>query len=84
MKRLAELEKQALSLSRSERERLAVTVWDSLEFDRSDQGVADPEGAAIAVERDREIDSGETEALGQEAFRRLTGDGPSDDADNTD
>lgn len=72
MKSLSELEKEVLGLPHAERERLALRVWESLEQD-AEQGVSDPEGLALARQRDREIESGEKKVLTEEEFRRMTG-----------
>ena len=64
-----------LTLSASERERLAVSVWESLVADPGAAGDPDidREGIDTATARDAEIDDGQVKALDSKEFRRLTG-----------
>lgn len=59
----------ALSLSQSEREHLALTVWASLE---SEKGF-DPDGIELALSRNQEIESGQVQAISHSEFLLLTG-----------
>lgn len=69
MSNLAELEKEALSLSQAERAHLALTVWASLE---PDEGF-DPEGLGLAVSRNLEIESGQVQPITHSEFLLRTG-----------
>lgn len=68
MSNLKQLEQAALNLTVQERERLVLSMWDSLE------GVAgiDPEGIAVARERDAQLGSGAVVAIDHAEFRRYT------------
>jgi hypothetical protein len=70
-----QLEQEVLKLPPSQRAHLAVVAWDSLESDPSAaaDSTVDPEGLALAAERDLEIESGTTEAITHSEFRNLTG-----------
>jgi len=69
-----QLEAELLRLPPSDRERLALAVWESLEG--ATAWLADPntdrEGIAVARERDAEIESGQVAALNHEEFRQRT------------
>ena len=69
MSNLAELEKEALGLSVSDREHLALAVWASLE---TAEGI-DPEGVNIALARDEEIESGRVQPISHAEFLLRTG-----------
>ena len=71
----AKLEQAVLRLPPSQRMQLALAAWGSLE---DDPGVAsdrsfDPEGVALAIRRDQEIENGTKQALSHQDFIRLTG-----------
>lgn len=73
----AQLEQAVLSLPPSERAELVLLAWESLTADpafAADRNL-DPEGIEIAVERDREIESGAVQTLSHEEFRRRTSGG---------
>ncbi len=73
MRTVAELEKEILRLTPAERERLAVAAWESLEKDSvAGEGLTDPEGISLALQRDSEIETGATKPLNEAEFRRLT------------
>lgn len=69
-----QLEAELLRLPPSDRERLALTAWESLE--EATAWLADPdtdrEGIAVAREREAEIESGQLTPLSHEEFRRRT------------
>ena len=70
-----DIEAMILALPASERERLAVSAWESLVSDPSAVGDSDVdrEGVEIAAARDAEIDGSQVEVLDSEEFHRLTG-----------
>lgn len=75
MKTPLQIERDVLGLPPAERARLAVTAWDSLE---ADPGFAadrafDPDGVALARERDRQIEAGSSKPLTEDEFKRRTG-----------
>lgn len=76
MSSIDQLEAELLRLPPRNRERLALSAWESLE--EANAWLSDPdadrEGIALARERDAEIESGQTTALGHEDFRRRTRD----------
>ncbi|HRG15450.1 MAG TPA: addiction module protein [Pseudomonadota bacterium] len=75
MKSAAEVEIDLMNLPAAERARLVMSVWESLEGDSNfaaSRGF-DPEGIALAVERDAELEAGAAEALSYEAFIERTG-----------
>ncbi|MDR3416143.1 MAG: addiction module protein [Nevskia sp.] len=74
MKSAAQLEKDVLRLPPAERAHLALAAWESLEADPAlaADPALDPEGVALALERDRQIDSGLRNALTHEEFRERT------------
>jgi hypothetical protein len=75
MESAADLERKLLGLPAAERERLALTAWESLANDpvaAADRRV-DPEGIRLAEDRDSEIESAHIEALDEEEFHRRTG-----------
>jgi len=75
MKRAAQLEMDVLSLPPAERAHLALAAWESLEADPSFAAnpAFDPEGIALALSRDREIESGDIKPLTHEEFLARTG-----------
>ena len=75
MKSAAEVEIDLMSLPAADRARLAMSVWESLEGDSNfaaNRGF-DPEGIALAVERDAELAAGAAEVLTYEEFIQRTG-----------
>ena len=68
MRTLAQLEKEAMSLSPQEREQLALAVWESIEKG----AFPDAESIEIALRRDHEIESGAVRAISHEEFMRRT------------
>ena len=74
MKNTAKLEEEVLSLPPTERAHLALRAWESLVADPAFTAdcMLDPEGIKLAIERDREIESGNTKALTHEEFLRRT------------
>lgn len=72
---VAQIERELLGLPPAERERLALTAWESL-IDNgesaSDPNI-DPAGLELANKRDTELEHGEVDAVGEEEFRRRTG-----------
>jgi hypothetical protein len=75
MKRTEQLERAVLELPAAERAHLALAAWESLEGELAFWADArfDPQGVALAVERDHQIDSDLVQPLAQDEFRRLTG-----------
>ncbi|MEX0943668.1 MAG: addiction module protein [Pseudomonadales bacterium] len=74
MASIAEIEKELLQLSPSDRARIAVAAWESLARDPASAAdpTLDPDGLDLAQARDADLESG-TNALGIEEFRRQTG-----------
>jgi len=74
MKNTAQLEKEVLSLPPEERAHLALAAWESLEADPAFAAdrMLDPEGVALALERDAEIESGSAKPLSHSEFRQRT------------
>lgn len=74
MKNVVKLEEAVLSLPPSERAHLALAAWESLVADPAFEAdrAFDPEGVKMAVERDREIESGKVKPLSHEEFFRRT------------
>jgi Putative addiction module component len=74
MKSTAQLEKEVLSLPPEERAHLALAAWESLEADPvfAADPMLDPEGVALALERDAEIESGSAKPLSHAEFRQRT------------
>lgn len=70
-----QIEQAVLELPPVQRARLALAAWESLENDpvAVADSTLDPEGIALAVQRDHEIESGSENAISHSAFRRLTG-----------
>jgi hypothetical protein len=70
----AELEKEILALSPAERERLATIAWESLVNDpaAAANSEIDPDGIELAVQRDRDIDSGKIQPIDHAEFLRRT------------
>lgn len=75
MKTAAQLEKAVLSLPPAERAHLALAAWESLESDPvfAADRTLDPEGLALALARDREIEAGSYKPLTHEEFLERTG-----------
>ncbi len=75
MSTVKDLEKEILSLPPAERERIAVTAWESLVSDPDAAGSRgiDPEGIRLATLRDAEIESGKVQPIGHTEFLRRTG-----------
>jgi hypothetical protein len=73
-----DLEKQVLALAPAERERLAMMAWESLIADPAAAGdrQIDPQGIEIAAQRDAEVESGKSQAIGHAEFLRRTGGRP--------
>ena len=74
MKNTAQLEQDLLSLPPAERARLVLAVWESLESDTAfaaDRSL-DSEGVQLAMDRDREIETGLVKPLTQDEFRQRT------------
>jgi hypothetical protein len=74
MKSTAQLEKEVLSLPPEERAHLALAAWESLEADPvfAADRTLDPEGIALALERDAEIESGSAKPLSHAEFQQRT------------
>jgi len=74
MKSTAQMEKEALSLPPEERAHLALAAWESLEADPAFAAdrTFDPEGIALAFERDAEIESGSVTPLSHSEFLQRT------------
>ena len=74
MKSAAQLEKEVLSLPPEERAHLALAAWESLEDDPAFAAdrTLDPEGVALALERDAEIEAGSVKPLSSAEFRQRT------------
>lgn len=74
MSAVEKLEEELLLLPPRDRERLALAAWESLK--EVTDWLADPNtdraGLGLALERDAEIESGNTAALTEEEFRRRT------------
>ena len=75
MSTIVELEKEILSLTPTERERLATVAWESLVNDPAAAGnrEIDPEGIQHAAQRDAEIESGKVQPIDHAEFLRRTG-----------
>ena len=75
MENAKQLEIAVLDLPSAEREHLALTAWASLESDASfaADSTTDPEGIAIALKRNEEIESGLVKPITQVEFRQRTG-----------
>lgn len=69
MNSLSELEQEARNLPAQEREHFALTMWESLEGHVS----LDPDGVAVALARDKEIEAGSVQTIDHAEFRRRTG-----------
>ncbi len=67
---VAQLEQEVLALPPQAREQLALAAWESLEND-----LVDPEGLAIALQRDAEMESGLVKPVSHEEFMRRTSQG---------
>ena len=72
---MTELEKEVLALPPSEREQLATAAWESLVDDPGavSNPEIDPEGIALALERDAELESGALQSITHTEFMRQTG-----------
>lgn len=75
MSKVRELERLVLSLPAEDREQLALSAWESLESEPAfvSSRHIDAEGVELALQRDREIESGQIQPLGYDEFRRRTG-----------
>lgn len=75
MSTIIELEKEILSLTPAERERLATIAWESLVSDPTAEGSReiDPEGIQLAAQRDADIESGRVQPIDHAEFLRRTG-----------
>jgi hypothetical protein len=75
MSTLPELERQILALPPAERARLASLAWESFVGDPDVAGdrAIDPEGIAIALQRDAEAESGRVQLISRAEFLRRTG-----------
>lgn len=71
----AQLEKAVLNLPPAEREYLALAAWESLETDPNFAAdrATDPDGIALALARDAEIESGAVKPISHTEFLRRTG-----------
>lgn len=67
--KVADIERQAMSLPPQQREQLAVSVWASLE----QAPAMDPKGMEIALQRDRELASGLRQPVDHDQFVSRTG-----------
>jgi hypothetical protein len=74
MKSAAQLEKDVLGLPSAERIHLVLAAWESLEADPDfvADSAMDPEGMAIALERDPQVESGSARPLSHEEFLERT------------
>ena len=73
MSNVNRLEKEVLALPPAERERLAVTVWESLEIHSQDTDILqDQEGITLAQQRDAELHSSSIQPLTHSEFLRRT------------
>jgi len=75
MKSSAQIESDILSLPPTERARLAMAAWESLESDAAFAASRslDPEGVALAIERDMQLNSGTVDSLTLDQFKDRTG-----------
>ena len=75
MNRTAQLEEAVLRLPASDRVHLALAAWESLESDPAFAASAefDPEGIALAAQRDSEIEAGSSKPISHEEFLERTG-----------
>ena len=75
MENTAQLVKAVLSLPPALRAHVALAAWESLEADPAAAAdrTLDPEGIALAIERDHEIESGRAKLLTHREFLQLTG-----------
>ena len=74
MSNLAKLEQEVLELPPGEREKLALSAWESL-GDGSDEAISavlDPEGINLASKRDDELSAGSVTPIGHAEFVRRT------------
>ena len=69
-----QLEAEILRLPPRDRERLALTAWESLAADNTwvSSSEFDSEGVAIARQRDDEMEAGAVQPLSREEFHRRT------------
>ena len=75
MKDAIQIEEAIRSLPYAERKRVVFSAWASLENDPAfgtDPNV-DPDGVALALARDAEVESGAVSAISHEEFLRQTG-----------
>lgn len=75
MSNLAELEKEVLNLPPQQRERLVLAAWESLEPSSAalTDSAIDPEGLEIAIDRDKQIESGSVQTISHSEFMQRTG-----------
>jgi len=71
----AQLEQAVLNLPPAERAQLVLAAWESLESDSAFMANPsfDPEGVALAMARDRDIEVGHVRPLSHAAFLEHTG-----------
>ncbi|GJL50526.1 MAG: hypothetical protein NPIRA01_17530 [Nitrospirales bacterium] len=73
MSNVSRLEKEILALPPEERERLALTVWESLETHSESMDILeDQEGMTLAQQRDAELNSSSVQPLTHSEFLRRT------------
>jgi hypothetical protein len=71
---MSKLQKDLLRLPANEREELALSAWNSLGrgSDPAINAQLDPEGIELAMERDRQLDSGSVNPISHTEFLRRT------------
>jgi Putative addiction module component len=74
MKNITQLEGEVPSLPPEERGHLALAAWKNLEADPAFAAdrTLDPDGVALALERDAEIESGSAKPLSHSEFQQRT------------
>ncbi len=75
MKTAAQVEIDIMHLSATERARLAMVAWDSIEDDATFAAShsLDPEGIALAIERDNQMNVSDADSLTLDQFKDRTG-----------
>ena len=70
----AQIEKEILELPPTEREQLALRMWESIIADESATADArlDPAGIDLAISRDQQIESGNVSSISEEEFVNRT------------
>jgi len=70
----AQIEKEILELPPTDREQLALRMWESLIADEAATADSrlDPIGIDLAIARDRQLDSGAASSLSEEEFLSRT------------